>query len=86
MKLIEAVEATLQEDKRTRDNKYLWLYMITVLRKLGFSIFIDFNGKMPSPESILKERRDVLHKKNKYSEEYVPEEGVTFEPKEDVNT
>jgi len=79
MKLIEAVEEVLEEDPRTRRNEYLWLYLSTVLRKMGFRIYINFDKMMPSPESIIKERRDVLNKRNKYPEDFLPEEGTTYE-------
>ena len=79
MKLIEAVEEILEEDPRTRHNENLWLYLSSVLRKMGFKIYITFDKKMPSPESIIKERRDVLNKKNKYPKDFTAEEGVTYE-------
>lgn len=79
MKLIEAVEKILEEDPRTRKNEYLWLYLIKVLRTMGFKIHIVFDRSMPSPESIIKERRDVLNKKNRYPDEFIPEENVTYE-------
>ncbi len=82
MKLIEAVEKVLEEDPRTRRQEYLWLYIIKVLRVMGFKLQIVFDSRMPSPESIIKERRDVLNKKNKYSHEFIPEEGVTYEKKQ----
>ena len=81
MKLIEAVEKVLEDDPRTRRKEYLWLYLIKVLRVMGFKLQIVFDERMPSPESIIKERRDVLNKKNKYSHEFIPEEGVTYEKK-----
>lgn len=81
MKLIEAVEKVLEEDPRTRKNEYLWLYMIKVLRVMGFKISIGFDRSMPSPESIIKERRDVLNKKNTYARDFIPEPGVTYEKK-----
>ena len=78
MKLIEAVEKVLEEDPRTRGKEYLWLYMIKVLREMGFKLNIEFDSKLPSPESIIKLRRDILNKKNKYPNEFIPEEGVTY--------
>ena len=81
MKLIEAVEKVLEEDPRTRRNEYLWLYLIKVLRVMGFKINIGFDRSMPSPESIIKERRDILNKKNTYAKDFIPEEGVTYSPK-----
>ena len=83
MKLIEAVEKVLEEDPRTRKQEYLWLYIIKVLRVMGFKLHIVFDSKMPSAESIIKERRDVLNKKNKYPNEFIPEDGVTYEKRID---
>ncbi len=80
MKLIEAVEEVLEEDPRTRKNEYLWIYMVKVLNKLGCHAHIYFKKGMPSPESIIKERRDVLNKRNKYPEDFIPEEGTTYFP------
>ena len=85
MKLIKAVEEILEEDPRTRKNEYLWLYLSSVLRRMGFKIYISFDKNMPSPESIIKERRDVLNKKNKYPEDFIPEEGVTFESPSNID-
>jgi len=82
MRLIDAVEKILEEDPRTRKNEYLWLYLIKVLRTMGFKVHITFDRSMPSPESIIKERRDILNKKNKYPNEFVPEDGVTYEKRE----
>ncbi len=79
MKLIEAVEEVLEEDPRTRRNEYLWTFFVKVLTKLGFKTYIEFKKGIPSPESIIKERRDVLNKRNKYPEDFIPEEGTTYE-------
>ncbi len=79
MKLIEAVEKVLEENPKTRQQEYLWLYMMLVLRTMGFKIYIEFDSRLPSPESIIKERRDVLNKKNKYPNDFIPEDGVTYE-------
>ena len=80
MKLIEAVEEVLEEDPRTRDQAYLWTFFIKVLNKLGYPSHVQFKKGIPSPESIIKERRDVLNKRNKYPKEFIPEEGITYEP------
>lgn len=90
MKLIEACNKVLEEDSKTRDNKYLWTYFVKVLNELGIPIYIKFKQGMPSPESIIKERRDLLNKpdpktgKPRYEKEnkFVPEENVTYTPKE----
>ncbi len=82
MKLIEAVEEVLEEDPRTRKNEYLWTYFVKVLNKLGYYTHIQFKKGMPSPESIIKERRDILNKKNKYPEDFEPEPNTTYESKQ----
>ena len=79
MKLITAVEEVLEEDARTRRNEYLWTYVIKVLNKMGYKAFIEMKKGMPSPESIIKERRNILNKKNKYGRDFIPEEGITYE-------
>lgn len=79
MKLIKAVENVLEEDKRTRDPRYSWLFFVKVLREMGFKIFIKFDSRMPSPETLFRERREILNKRNKYPETFQPEEGVTIE-------
>ena len=78
MKVVEAIEDVLDEDPKTRDNNYLWLYMAKVLRKMGFDIFILLDKRMPSPESLLTERRTILNKRNKFGKHFVPEEGVSY--------
>lgn len=82
MKLIEAVEEVLEEDPRNRQQEYLWLFFIKVLNKLGYATHIQLKKGIPSPESIIKERRDVLNKRGKYKEDFEPEEGVSFEKPE----
>lgn len=82
MKVIEAVEEVLEEDSRTRDREYLWTFFVKVLNKMGYSTHIQFKKGIPSPESILKTRRDILNKKNKYAKDFVPEDGITYEPKQ----
>lgn len=79
IKLIDAVKQVLEEDPRTKNPKYSWLFFVKVLRKMDYKIFIDFETGMPSPETIFRERREVLNKKNKYSDTFVKEEGVTYE-------
>ncbi len=81
MRLIDAVEEVLEEDPKTRKQEYLWSFFVKVLNKMDHRAFIQFSHKMPSPESIIAERRNVLNKKNKYGKEFIPEEGITYEPK-----
>ncbi|HEA46616.1 MAG TPA: hypothetical protein ENH99_02435 [Candidatus Pacearchaeota archaeon] len=89
MTLIDTIEKVLEEDERLKDTKdsfQTWIFLVKVARSMGVQIIIDFRslkGK-PSPESIIKERRDVLnnpnfaerfgHVRNKFE----PEEGVTY--------
>lgn len=79
MNLTQAIEEVLREEPKTRQNKYLWLYIVKVLQKLEFKAFIEFETKLPSPDAMLTMRRTALNKKNKFSEDFFPEEGVTYE-------
>ncbi len=86
MKLIKAVEEILEEDPRTREQEYLWTFFVKVLNKLGYHTYIEFKKGIPSPESIIKERRDILNKKNKYPKTFIPEEGITYgKPRKEGN-
>lgn len=76
---IEIVEQVLKEDPRTRETINGWLFLSSVLRKLGFKVYIDFDRKMPSPETLFRERREILNRRNKFPEEFIPEEGITYE-------
>jgi len=79
MKLIEAVEEILEEDPKTREKEYSWLFFVKVLRRMGFKIFLTFDSKMPAPETLFRERREILNKRNKYPDTFEPEENVTIE-------
>lgn len=79
MKLIEAVEKVLEEDPKTREPRYNWVFFVKVLRKMGFEVFIKFDARMPSPETLFREKREILNKRNKYPESFEPEEEVTIE-------
>lgn len=81
MKLIDAIEKVLEEDPRTRQKEYGWLFLIKTLRVLGFDVYIRFDRKMPSPETFFREKREILNKRNKYAKDFEPEYGVTIEPK-----
>ena len=81
MKLIEACEKVLQEDPKTRDNKYLWAYFIKVLEELGYKVYIELKKGIPSPESIIKERRTLLNQKNLFPKSFEPEANTTYESK-----
>ncbi len=77
---MQAAEEVLMENPKTRQKGYLWLYLAQVLRKMGYKLYIDIEPSMPSPDSMLTERRTILHKRNKFKEDFVTEEGVSFEP------
>lgn len=77
--LIDAVSRVLKEDKRTQRYEYNWLFLAKTLREMGFKIFINFDPRMPSPETLFRERREVLNRKNKYSKDFILEDNVTIE-------
>ncbi len=79
MTLIKAVEEVLEEDPNTRQQEYLWTFFIKVLNKMGYKAYVELRKGIPSPESIIKSRRDILNKKNKYGKEFVPDIGITYE-------
>ncbi len=74
-----AVEEVLEKDPRTREIQYVWTFFIKVLNTLGYKAYITFEGGMPSPESIIRSRREILNKRNKYAKDFIPEENVTYE-------
>ena len=85
MKLSDAIEEVLREDPKTKDNKYLWLFLIKVLQKLGVQAFIGFNKKLPSPDSMLTMRRAELikiegfqKKENNFKSNFIPEKGMSY--------
>ena len=92
MTLIDSIEKVLEEDDRlinTKDSFQSWIFLTKTAREIGINIIIDFKtlkGK-PSPESIIKERRDVLNSakfKERFShlrKKFIPEEGITYEEK-----
>lgn len=77
-KLHDVVSKILEEDPRCRtDSKWL----VYCVWRFYTKIYIPYENfkDIPSPESIVRCRRTVQHKENKFnSEEFVPEEGVTF--------
>jgi hypothetical protein len=77
---IEAVEKILNENPKTRESSYNWMFLAQTLREMGFKIFIEFDFRMPSPETLFRERREILNKRNKFlnSKESLGE-GVTIE-------
>ena len=46
---------------------------------MGIKFYIDYDSKLPSPDSMLVSRRIVLHKKNKFPQDFQPEPGVSYE-------
>lgn len=84
MTLIDAAAAVLRENPKTRYKENSWLYFVSVLRKLGFNLYITFSKDMPTPESILKIKRDILNNpdnKEKFAdirERFIPEENVKY--------
>lgn len=78
MRIIEAVEEVLKEDPRTRKSEYAWLFFSKVLRRMGFKIWIEFDSKMPSPETLFRERREILNRRNTFPEDFIPEENTTY--------
>ncbi len=77
-KLIEVVERLLKSDKRCRtDTKWLTYRTMRFYTKI-FIPFQDFL-KMPSFESVARCKRDLMNKEGKFNDEFIPEEGVTFQ-------
>lgn len=78
-KIKRIVEKVLKEDPRCRDDDK-WL-IIQTLRELGFKFWIDYRdlGDIPAFETITRYRRTIQHEENKFNEDLLPQEGVTFE-------
>lgn len=75
------IKEVLAEDPLARDPKNLWRFFFAVLKKLDFNFWADFKsmGKLPSPESIIKERRDIMNgEEGKKYRPFEPEEGVEY--------
>lgn len=81
--IAKAVEKVLLEDKRTRRSEYNWLFLASVLRKMGFKIYIQFDSRMPSPETLFRAKRDVINSNNQFPEDFIAEDGVTIERRKD---
>jgi hypothetical protein len=79
MTLIDAIKKVLEEDPRTRMKEYNWMFIAKALREMGFKIFIEFDPRMPSPETLFRERREILNKRNTYSEDYKMPDNITIE-------
>lgn len=82
MNLREAVESVLKEDPRTREKFYDWLFLVKVLDKMGFHIIMNLNSKMPHHESITRMKRMVMNTENQFPEDFIPDPGITYIPKE----
>lgn len=76
----QVIEKLLKEDQRCRDDNN-WL-VIQTLKKLGFDLYINYGElhKMPPFDSIIRTKRMIQNEENKYNEELIEEEGITFEP------
>lgn len=82
-KLKKIVEKLLREDKECRtDTKRL---TCKVLRHFT-NIYINFDDfkKIPTFESIARCKRDFMNKEGKFNDKFVPEEGMKYEPKENI--
>ena len=80
----EVVEGLLVTDPRTRSDPAWLLYRVW---RYYTNIFIDYNDfkKLPKPESVMRTRRNFQNIENKYNtDKFEPEEGVTYEKKEEV--
>ncbi len=76
--LKEIVERLLKEDRRCRsDTKWLTYRTMRYFTKI-YIPFQDFL-KIPSFESIARCKRDTMNKDGKFNEEFIEEEGVTYE-------
>ena len=79
--LKEVIEKLLQQDRRCRtDTKWLTYRTMRHFTRI-FIPFQDFL-KIPSFESIARCKREIMNKEGKFNEEFIEEEGVTFEPKQ----
>lgn len=79
MNVLDAANKVLAEDPRTRDTEYAWLFLVKVLKEMGFQIFLEFDGSMPSPETLFRARRDIMNKKNSYGKSESLGENVRIE-------
>lgn len=79
MKIIKIVEEILKEDKKARENNSWLLYRVWRKYTRIFIPFEDFK-KLPSPASIMRSKRFIQNKENKYHEIEI-QEGITYQPK-----
>lgn len=76
--LKEIVERLLKTERRCRiDTKWLTYKTMRHFTKI-FIPFQDFL-KIPSFESIARCKRDIMNKEGKFNDEFIEEEGVTYE-------
>ena len=82
--LKEIVERLLKQDRRCRtDTKWLTYRTMRYFTRI-YIPFQDFL-KIPSFESIARCKRDTMNKEGKFNEEFIEEEGVTYEKPQKVN-
>ena len=81
--LREIVEKLLVQERRCRLEPMWLTYRVlqVIAKKHGQKIFIPYNlfSIFPTPESVARCRRDIMNKEGKLSEEFIAEEGVTYE-------
>lgn len=95
--LHEIVNKLLSENPKLRENskKSNWMLSFKVVQEIAHfhhkEIFIPFDliPFLPSFESIAREKRDILNRKNEFND-FVPDPNITYEKpienkKEDIN-
>ncbi len=84
IRLNEVVERLLNNERRCRtDTKWLTYKVFSIIAKhYNQQIYIPYNlwSKFPSFESVARCKRDFMNKEGKFNEEFIKEEGVTYEP------
>ncbi len=86
--LKEKVERLLRENRRCREDvNWLTLKVFQeIARQHGQKIFIPYDKEtwaaFPTFESVARCKRDIMNKEGKFNEEFIPEEGTTYEPKQ----
>ncbi len=77
--LREIVEKLLKSNREgcRKDTKKLTYLVMRHYTRI-FIPYEDFN-KIPSFESVARCRRDIMNKEGKFNEDFLPEEGVSYE-------